>query len=125
MAIDLVADAEAILGDLDTFGQRITITAPNGVRADLAGLAAETGERLDLDSGASVAGASAHITVSSRPFAEIFGEVLPAKIAQRTERPWVVSFEDASGVERTFMISDTRPDRRLGLLTCLLESYRS
>lgn len=125
MALDLVADALAILADEDTFGQPVTVTDPSGAQASLAGFGLEIGTTLDPDTGAPVSGPRASLSLPLSPFRAAFGaSALPLAVADGAGLPWVVAFDDSDGVPRMYRVVDTMPDLKLGVVTCMLEVYQ-
>ncbi|MBW1725975.1 MAG: hypothetical protein JRJ62_00055 [Deltaproteobacteria bacterium] len=118
------ADLGVILEDDDRgFGWSITVTDPDGNTGDLTGSANDIAQVIDPDTGQAVSGrlASVALRVSSLT-EENLG--LPKGIADSGSKPWVVEFEDISGNAYKFKVSQSNPDRMLGLVTCLLEIYK-
>lgn len=125
MALDPVADVLAILGDQDTLGQAVTVTAPDGTSEELTGFASEIGQTVEPETGQVVSGTRASVSLPLGPFRTAFGaSALPVHVASGTGAPWLVEFTDAGGDARTYKVIDTMPDKRAGVLTCLLENYR-
>tara|TARA_R100000388_G_scaffold63439_3_gene46356 strand:+ start:47 stop:226 length:180 start_codon:yes stop_codon:yes gene_type:complete len=48
---------------------------------------------------------------------------LPKGIADTGSKPWVIQFDDIGGTPYKFKVSQSNPDRALGLVVCLLELY--
>jgi len=103
------------------FGYDITIIDPAGVSQNLIGFSDDIAQIIDPDTGQAVSGrlASAAVRISS-----LTGE-LPRGIADSGIKPWIVQFDDINGNAFTFKVSQSNPDRALGLVTLLLESYTS
>lgn len=126
MALDLVADAKAIIESLETFGLTTTWTDPSGTQGSMVGLPGEIGLTMDSETGMSVAGARAYVSVHLSSFRAVFGATaIPLAISSRTSKPWLVQFADYAGVQHTYKVIDVMPDMRLGVVTCLVEAYKS
>lgn len=116
-------DLGAILEDSVTgFGWPITITDPAGNVGTLTGFSDDIAQVIDPDTGQAVSGrlASVALRASSLTFV---GLALPRGIADTGSKPWVVQFDDINGNAYTFKVSQSNPDRALGLVVCLLELY--
>lgn len=116
-------DLGAILEDSVTgFGWPITVTDPAGIVGTLTGFSDDIAQVIDPDTGQAVSGrlASVALRVSSLTFA---GLGLPRGIADTGSKPWVIQFDDINGNAYTFKVSQSNPDRALGLVVCLLELY--
>ncbi len=119
------ADLGTILEDGVTgFGWPITITDPAGNTGTLTGFSDDIAQVIDPDTGMAVSGrlASAAIRISSIT-AALPGSGLPKGIADAGSKPWVVEFNDINGNAFKFKVSQSNPDRALGLVTLLLELY--
>lgn len=117
------ADLGAILEDSTTgFGWSITVTDPNGTVVPLTGFSDDISQMIDPDTGQAVSGrlASVALRISSLISA---GLALPVGIADSAKKPWLVAFDDINGNPFTFKVSQSNPDRALGLVVCLLEVY--
>jgi len=116
-------DLGVILEDGTTgFGWPITITDPAGTVGALTGFSDDISQIIDPDTGQAVSGrlASVAIRISSLTAA---GLALPQGIANSASKPWIVDFDDINGNAFKFKVSQSNPDRALGLVTCLLELY--
>ena len=117
------ADLGAILEDSVTgFGFPITVTDPAGTTAALMGFSDDIAQIIDPDTGQAVSGrlASVALRISSLTTA---GLALPEGIADAAVKPWLIAFDDINGNAFTFKVSQSNPDRAIGLVTCLLELY--
>lgn len=117
------SDLGAILEDSVTgFGWPITLTDPNGATVTLTGFSDDIAQIIDPDTGQAVSGrlASVSLRISSLTTA---GIGLPKGIADAGSKPWVVEFNDINGGAHKFKVSQSNPDRALGVVTCLLELY--
>lgn len=116
-------DLGVILEDGATgFGWPITVTDPTGNVGTLTGFSDDIAQVIDPDTGQAVSGrlASVALRVSSLVFV---GLGLPRGIADTGSKPWVVQFDDINGNAYTFKVSQSNPDRAIGLVVCLLELY--
>lgn len=118
-------DLGVILEDSDTgFGWPITVTDPSGNSGTgpLTGFSDDIAQIIDPDTGQAVSGrlASVALRISSLTAA---GLTLPRGIADSGSKPWVIEFDDINGNPYKFKVSQSNPDRALGLVTCLLELY--
>ena len=105
------------------FGWPITITDPAGTVKPLTGFSDDISQIIDPDTGQAVSGrlASVALRISSLTAA---GLGLPVSIADSTSKPWLITFDDINGNAFTFKVSQSNPDRALGLVVCLLELYQ-
>jgi len=142
------SDLSFILEDsVRGFGWPITVANPAGVSISLTGFSNDISQAIDPDTGMLVSGRSAScalristiyelggclVTECGEPLAECgepqmeagnvkFG--LPIGIADHKSKPWTVTFDDILGKSHTFKVSQTNPDRSLGIITCMLEDY--
>ncbi len=118
------ADLGVILEDSVTgFGWPITITNPSGNAQALTGFSDDIAQVIDPDTGQIVSGrlASVSLRIASLTAA---GLSLPEGIADATQKPWLIAFDDISGNSFTFKVMQSNPDRAIGLVTCILELYQ-
>jgi hypothetical protein len=117
------ADLATILEDkIYGFGWDISVTDPAGATIDLVGFSRDISQVIDPDTGESVSGRFA--TVALRISSLIAGGLtLPEGIADAGQKPWVIQFNDINGFPFIFKVSQSRPDRALGIVTCVLENY--
>lgn len=118
------ADLAFILEDsAGGFGYPITITDPAGAAKSLTGFSDDIAQVVDPDTGEAVSGRLASVTLRiSSIYAA--GLKLPKGIADTGTKPWTVAFDDINGLPYTFKVSESNPDRALGVVVCLLEAYR-
>ena len=112
-------DLGLILNDTQTgFGWPITLIDPLGNRFSRTGFSNDIYLLVDPDTGQAVSGrtASVALQVSSLPS-------LPVGISDTASRPWIVEFDDIGGRPWRFRVSETNPDRTLGIIVCILELY--
>lgn len=118
-------DLGAILEDgITGFGWPITVTDPDGNTADLTGFSDDIAQIIDPDTGQAVSGrlASVSLRISSLTNEELG---IPRGIADSTIKPWLIAFDDINGIPYTFKVSQSNPDRALGLVVCLLELFET
>lgn len=117
------ADLGTILEDGVTgFGWPITITDPAGNAGTLTGFSDDIAQVIDPDTGMAVSGRLASVALRISSLA-LEGLTLPKGIADAGSKPWVIEFDDINGNAYKFKVSQSNPDRALGLVTCLLELY--
>jgi len=104
------------------FGFPITVTDPFAASANMVGYSNDVSQLIDPDTGQVVSGraASAVIRISSLTAA---GLALPQGIADSGSKPWLIDFNDINGSAFKFKVSQSNPDRALGIVSCLLELY--
>lgn len=118
------ADLGVILEDGATgFGWPITITDPAGNTGTLTGFSDDIAQIIDPDTGQAVSGRLASVALRISSLA-LEGLTLPKGIADAGSKPWVIEFDDINGNAYKFKVSQSNPDRALGLVTCLLELYQ-
>ncbi len=114
-------DAKTILEDATSgFACPLTLTSPAGVETELFGSETDVGQTIDPDTGQAVAGrrVSVAVAMSSLP-------AMPSAVAASDAKPWLVSFEDIVGTPGTWKVIDVLPDRALGVVVLLLESWHA
>lgn len=121
-ALDLVS----ILNDETGFSWEIVIRNPEGVCDTVRGLSTDISETIDPETGQAVSGRLASVAIALRDLEgldcyEAFGD--PQGIAASDSKPWVIIFLDILGKEHTFKVSESHPDRAIGIVTCILEAY--
>lgn len=104
------------------FGWAVTITDPAGKSEDMTGLSNDIALVIDPETGAQLAGRTASVALRissllSRGFA------MPEAVEDTSGKPWTVAFSDINGGSHLFKISDSDPDRSIGLVVCALEAY--
>ena len=117
------ADLGVILEDgTYGFGYSISVTDPAGTVGALTGFSDDIAQIIDPDTGQAVSGrlASAALRISSLITA---GLGLPRGIADSGSKPWIIEFDDINGNPFKFKVSQSNPDRALGVVICLLELY--
>lgn len=105
------------------FGWPITLTDPAGNAGPFTGLSNDIAQVIDPETGQAVSGRLASIALRISTLLAA-GFVIPKGIADTSVRPWIVEFEDINGNPYKFKVTESNPDRALGLVTCELEVYR-
>ncbi len=119
------SDLTAILNDsMSGFGWSITLTSPDGVVGDLTGISTDIGVSVDPDTGQVVSGRTASVSIMSADIAAAGFESEPVGIADRSVKPWVVTFDDIDGFSVRFKVTRDIPDRAVGLIVLMLELYQ-
>lgn len=117
------ADMTRILEDTETgFGWAISVIDPDENIAAMKGLSSDISQVIDPDTGQAVSGRLASVALSISSL-ETAGLGIPQGISDATKKPWLIEFEDISGNPFTFKVSQSNPDRAIGLVTCILEFY--
>ena len=117
------SDLGRILEDTTTGGGwPMVVTDPDGSAAPLTGFSNDISALIDPDTGQAVSGRLA--TVSLRISAiTAAGLALPRGIADAGIKPWIVEFDDINGNPFKFKVSQSNPDRALGMVVLILELY--
>lgn len=118
------AALEETLEDPDLWGWPITVTDPNELTASLYGQSGDIAQVIDPQTGDVISGRLAHCVLRlSSLIAAGFAEV-PRGIMSSSSKPWLVTFDDINGVSATLKVRQSNPDRTLGIVVLILESYR-
>ncbi len=118
------ADLGKILEDEKGFTWDITVTNPAGLTKPLKGFSNDIAQIIDPDTGIAVSGRLASVAIRIALLTAA-GLTLPVGIADAASKPWIVEFNDINGNPYKFKVSQSDPDRALGLVVCLLELYKS
>ncbi len=119
------ADNRIILNDSTFgFGYSIIITDPTGtVHPNFIGFSNDVSQMIDHDTGQAVSGRLASAAIHIQDILDA-GLTLPEGIADSSSKPWLITFDDINGVTQVFKVSESNPDRAIGLIICLLEFYK-
>lgn len=119
------ADNRTILNDsVSGFGYSIIVTDPSGVQTPFTGYSNDISQLIDPDTGVAVSGRVASVAINIRDLTEQ-GLSLPKSIADKTSKPWLITFDDINGNPQTFKVAQSNPDRAIGMLVCVLEFYKA
>jgi hypothetical protein len=113
-------DAKAIVENLDDLGWPLVLTSPAGVAVAHTGTVTDVGVITDPETGTLVSGRRASATLSLLSLPE-----LPTAVADSSSRPWLVAFDDVTGAPGLWKVVEVLPDRALGLVVLILETYRA
>lgn len=100
----------------------ITLTNPDETPLEMHGFSDDIAQLIDPETGAVVSGRLASVALRMSTILTA-GFILPKAIADTTGKPWLVTFDSINGVEYTFKVAQSNPDRALGLITLMLEAY--
>jgi len=119
-------DLSLILADSDYgFAYLITVTNPAGTStpSGFTGFSNDISQIIDPDTGEAVSGRSATVALDMTALTAAGFSTLPEAVADEDLKPWIVVFDDIEGSSYTFKVSQSNPDRSLGLVVCHLEAY--
>lgn len=117
------ADLGAILEDQYGFRWPITVTNPDGTTVSgLFGFSNDISQVIDPETGTAVSGRSASVAIRTKLLADE-GLGIPRGITDSSKKPWVVEFDDINGTAHKFKVSESMPDRTIGVVACMLEAY--
>ena len=118
------SDLAGIIEDSVTgFGWDIAVTDPAGTTVPLVGLSDDISQVIDPDTGQAVSGRLASVTLRISSLITA-GVGLPQGISDTAAKPWIIEFDDINGNPFKFKVSQSNPDRALGVVVCLLELYQ-
>lgn len=118
------ADNKAILNDSTFgFGFSITVTDPSGTVVVFTGFSNDISQLIDPDTGVAVSGRLATVALHIQDIYDA-GLTLPKGIVDSASKPWLIAFNDINGGAHTFKVSESNPDRAIGMLICVLELYQ-
>lgn len=115
-------DCRAILEDTAGFGWPITVTSPEGLVLAMTGMSTDVSLTVDPQTGMAVSERKASVALSIRTLEEA-GLGIPRAVADPKSQPWSIRFADVVGRARDFKVCESHPDRKLGVVTCMLEAY--
>ncbi len=116
-------DLAVTLEDSDMgFGVEMVVTDPSGFIADVCGQSGDIAFLIDPETGQAVSGRVAHVSIRISTLRDK-GLDMPRGVADNSGKPWVVSFPDLASKDQVFLIEEARPDRTLGLVTCIIGVY--
>ncbi len=104
------------------WGQAIIVTDPAELQVTLNGQSGDIGALIDPDTGMGVSGRLAHVSLRISSVLTAFG-ALPVGIAESAQNPWRVSFPGSATPAQEYKVSETRPDKTLGVITLIVEVY--
>lgn len=101
----------------------ITLINPVGLSAPLKGFSNDISQLIDPDTGQSVSGRLATVSLRISSIIAAGFTSFPENVPDKDSKPWVVIFDDINGSTYTFKVSESNPDRAIGIITCMLEKY--
>lgn len=117
------ADLGFILEDQYGFRWPIAVTNPDGLRVPgLFGFSNDIAQVIDPETGTAVSGRSASVAIRTGLLADN-NLGIPRGISDSSKKPWVVEFDDINGGAHKFKVSESMPDRSIGVVVCMLEAY--
>ena len=117
------ADLRTIFADKAGFSACVVLQNPDGNTVEVRGLVADVSQLMDPQTGTPVSGRVVSVAL---PLADLAGwPGLAAGVAELDKKPWTACFTDVTGAEGLWKVFETRPDRALGVLVCLLEPYKA
>ncbi len=120
------SDLGLILEDaVGGFGFSITVTDPSGLVRPLTGSSGDISQVIDPDTGEAVSGRAATVHLRTSSLVAAGFSTLPQGVADTKGKPWLIAFDDINGNSFIYKVSQSNPDRTLGLVTCILELYKT
>ena len=121
-----IAEANLALSVESTalFGQSITLTDPAGLAVAMVGSSNDIGAMIDPDTQQFVSGRTASMTLR---ISSIYGAgftALPVGVAERSSKPWRVTYTAKGSRSYEFAVRQTMPDRTAGVVVMVLEIYK-
>jgi hypothetical protein len=92
------------------------------VSGNFTGFSSDIAQVIDPETGQAVSGRRASVVLrTSSLVSSSIG--IPQGISDASVKPWIVQFDDINGNSYKFKVSQSDPDRALGVVVCLLELY--
>ena len=101
----------------------VTVINPAGLSTTLKGYTNDISQLIDPDTGQAVSGRLATMSLRISSLIAAGDTTLPESVADDTTKPWLITFTDINGTSYTFKVSESNPDRAIGIITCMLEKY--
>lgn len=121
---EAAADLAEIFADSDTgMGWSMSVVDPAGTIQTVKGRSTDIGHTIDSETGEIISGRTASVSFSIASLLAAGFTSLPVGIADASGKPWRVDFDDINGNTHRFKVQQTFPDRALGVVVCVLESY--
>jgi hypothetical protein len=102
------------------FGNEITITDPSGLSEILSGQTGDIHLVYDSEADAKVNNRIIHISIRISSLTAL-GFEIPRSQPDQSSNPWLFEFSDINGNSGKFTVSDSMPDKALGIVTIILE----
>lgn len=121
--MSIFAEAMEVMTEfINDEGQDVTIIHPSGTENTFKCLANDIHLVIDPLTSEAITGRQSTISVSLTDLTTVGFEDIGA-VSFSDLKPWVVKLADSVGVERTFKIMETYPDKTLGVSVLFLENY--
>ena len=103
----------------------VIVTDPAGFISvsPLKGYTNDISQLIDPDTGQAVSGRLATVSLRISSLIAAGYTTLPENVSDATGKPWLIAFDDINGNSYTFKVSESNPDRAIGIVTCSLETY--
>ena len=126
MSLLTIAEANLALSIESTalFGQSITLTDPAGLAVAMVGSSNDIGAMIDPDTQQFVSGRSASMALRISSIYAAGFTVLPVGVAERSSKPWRVTYTAKDSKSYEFAVRQTMPDRTAGVIVLALELYK-
>lgn len=105
-------DLSLTLEDPSGFGFPIVVTDPLGSTFTVYGQSGDIGFLIDPETGLGLSGRTAHISIRIKSLLDAGSSIIT--------KGWKISFPDINGNEWNFLVDEARPDRTLGIVTCMV-----
>ena len=123
MSLAAIAAAD-LIRILNGDGACVTLQAPDGRTAEFRANTQDISHAIDPQTGMIVSGRTATVAISQSDLRAM--NMAPVGVADSKVKPWVVRFaETVGGAEHVFKVASTKPDRTIGVVILILESYGS
>ena len=103
----------------------ITVTDPAGFTSvdQLKGYTNDISQLIDPDTGQAVSGRLATVSLRISSLIAAGYTTLPENVPDASSKPWLIEFDDINGKSYKFKVSESNPDRAIGIVTCMLGKY--
>lgn len=124
LRLQLEKDLGHILEDKTSgFGWDIVLIDPENNNYNFVGFSNDISQVIDPETGMVLSGRTVSVALKISSILES-GMKMPKGVEDSSSKPWLVQFKDINGSDYMFKVSKSNPDRAIGILTCLLESYQ-
>lgn len=106
------------------FGWVMSLTSPDGVTSPMTGLSNDIALAIDPDTGVLISGRTVSIALRLSSLRAAGFPDNPKNIVDQNKKPWIVGFKDINDVPTLFKVIKSNPDRAIGAITLILETYK-
>ena len=106
------------------FGWPFVLVSPDGLASNLTGLTNDISLAVDPDTGLLISGRTASVSLRISTLRMAGYSENPKNVPEKNKKPWVVAFRDINGVPTLFKVVKSNPDRAIGNMTLILETYK-